>query len=153
MAGPMHAVIWPSGYDNVVDMIDSSAYAIEDEIMEVPVGTYPGDFLISKYIETGKLPKSVQPKSNQKRWDFDRISHTFHSAPFLPFTPSPRGLTTMYPWARQQCLPLEVNVVSIKHNKDRTRFCDFAQTLFPDGLLSKKVFCSKDYLYMPLNCR
>lgn len=133
----MRTILWLYGYDSVVDMIDSPVYTIEDEMVEIPLGIDPGDFLISKYVETGKLDGSSQPKA---LGFVDQITRrlTYTVLPsLLPSTPSPRGLTAIYPWARQQCLPSQVDVVSIKHNKDRSRFYDSAHKLFPDGLLSK----------------
>lgn len=133
----MRTILWLYGYDSVVDMIDSPVYTIEDEIVEIPLGIDPGDFLISKYVETGKLDGSSQPKA---LGFVDQITRplTYTVSPsLLPSTPSPRGLTAIYPWARQQCLPSQVDVVSIKHNQDRTHFYNSAHKLFPDGLLSK----------------
>lgn len=138
MAGPLRTIIWLSGYDNVVDMIDSPVYTIEDEMVEVPLGINPGDFLISKYFDTGKL--NCGPFQSKALGFVDEVTGppTYSILPsLLPSTPSPRELTAIYPWARQQYLPSEVNIVSIKHNKDRTRFCNSAQKLFPDGLLTK----------------
>ena len=59
----MRTILWLYGYDSVVDIIDSSVYTIEDEMVGIPLGIDPGDFLISKYVETGKLDGSSQPKA------------------------------------------------------------------------------------------
>ena len=59
----MRTILWLYGYDSVVDMIDSPVYTIEDEMAEIPLGIDPGDFLISKHVETGKLDGSSQPKA------------------------------------------------------------------------------------------
>lgn len=134
----MRTILWLYGYDSVVDMIDSPVYTIEDEMVEIPLGIDPGDFLISKSVETGKLDGSFQPKAlgfvDQTARPF---TYTTVLPSLLPSTPSPRGLTAIYPWARQQCLPSQVDVVSIKHNKNRTRFYDSAHKLFTGGLLAK----------------
>lgn len=137
MAGPLRTIIWLSGYDNVVDMIDSSAYTIEDEVVEIPLGTNAGDFLIPRYVESGKLPGSVQPEALGfvDELTGPPIYSVLPAA--LPPTPSPRDLTALYPWAKQQCLPSNVSVVSINHDKLRTRFCNDVTKLFPDNLLSK----------------
>jgi hypothetical protein len=140
MAGSIRTIFWLCGYENVVQMIDDPAFKLEDELALVPLGTSPGDFLVSRYVEEGKIPCSVEQQAMGYVYEepIAPQNWTVFTVPnIVQQTLSSRNVMDLYPWGRRQCLPQSVRVVSTKHLKDPEKFFSATENLFPDKLLSR----------------
>lgn len=134
----MRTIFWLTGWDNIVDMIDDPAYVIEDEMEAVPIGTRIDSFLLGRYLfEERKLPAFLDAWSQYDDPASGYRPFVVRAVPsVVQTTVSRAGVCALYPWARQQCMPESIRVVSSKNEKAPAKFFGRVQNLFPDGLLT-----------------
>lgn len=123
-------------------MIDDPAFTITDELATVPLGTSPADFLISHYSELGKLPRGVERKSlgfvDEEPLEAPETWAVFAIPQAVRQNVTTQNLRELYPWQRHQCFPQQVQVVSVKHQKDPDVFHRATIKQFENGLLEKE---------------
>lgn len=129
------------GYDDVANLIYDPACTLDDEIVVVPPGCDPGNFIFRKELDAETIPWCVA----RRYLDVPQTTTVTVSPAFeIPSAVTNEALShridQLYQNARPQCLPETVRTLRLKWNKDSMKIATAANRAFDENFLQQSGF-------------